>query len=334
MYEKKILVMGGTGAMGMYLVPLLSSMGYTVDVPSLIVPTTEDEHIHYFYANCKDPQILDSLLANDYEAIYDFLIYPGHEFEAVYEKLLQHTKHYIFFSTYRVYAGESPITESSPRLLDVSTNKEFLAVAEHEYSLYKAMAEDVLRKSAYKNYTIVRPSITYSKERFQLVTCEADTVVHRAMAGKTLLLPETAISVQGTMTWAGDTARMLAAILLNENAYGETYTLATAEHHAWGEIAEYYRDLIGLKYEFIPEEDYLSLFGAGNPFPGYQLRYDRLFERKIDNTKILTLAGMKQSELMPLYEGLKKELGALPKDFVWNKNGLNDAMDAYLNNRK
>lgn len=335
MYEKKILVIGGTGAMGMYLVPRLSEMGYEVDVPSLIVPTTDDPHVHYFHADCKDPKVLDELLARNYEAIYDFLIYPRDEFEKVHEKFLQNTKHYIYFSSYRIYAGETPVREDSARLLDSSTDKDFLALAPVEYSLYKAMGEDVLRRSAYKNYTIVRPSITFSKERFQLVTCEADTVVYRARAGKTLILPETAANVRGTLTWAGDTAKMLAAILLNEKAYGEAYTLATAENHTWSEMAEYYKDIIGLKYEFVPEEDYLAAFGysAQHPFPGYQLWYDRLFERVIDNSKILTLAGLEQSELMPVYDGLKKELNALPTDYVWGKNPVNDRMDEYLSRR-
>ena len=42
--------------------------------------------------------------------------------------------------------------------------------------------------------------------------------------------------------------------------------------------------------------------------------YDRLFDRIIDNSKILDVAGMKQEELMPLKEGLRYEISKLPRD--------------------
>ena len=41
--------------------------------------------------------------------------------------------------------------------------------------------------------------------------------------------------------------------------------------------------------------------------PTWQLRYDRMFNRIMDNSKILEVTGMKQSQLMPLYDGLKLE---------------------------
>ena len=333
MSKEKILVIGGTGAMCVYLVPLLAEKGYLVDVPSLELPENDNPSVRYFKADCKNAETLDKLLANGYDAIYDFLIYPGNEFSGVYEKLLKSTEQYIYFSSYRVYAGEAPVTEDSPRLLDVSDDKEYLSVWPQEYSLYKAIDENILREGPYRNYTIVRPSITYSKRRFQLVTLEADTLIARAKAGKTVLLPETAANVQGTLTWAGDTAKMLAAVVCSEKSIGETYTLATAEHHTWKEIAEYYQDLIGLRYEFIPEKDYLDFFGSWRQFSGYQFHYDRLFDRVIDNAKILGLAGLDQKDLMPLYDGLKKELSALPDDAFRSQGDTGRRMDEYLNKR-
>ncbi|NLB40755.1 MAG: hypothetical protein GX815_00555 [Clostridiales bacterium] len=132
------------------------------------------------------------------------------------------------------------ITEASPRLLDVSQDKNYLGWEEIEYSLYKARQEDVLRASYFGNWTIVRPAITFSKFRYQLVTLEANVVIHRAMNKLPVLLPEEALPVQGTMSWAGDVAKMLSRLILNSRAYKETYTLATSEHNSWQEIADYY----------------------------------------------------------------------------------------------
>ena len=93
-----------------------------------------------------------------------------------YKLLLENTKHYIYLSSYRVYADEQhPITESAPRLLDVSDDKEMLET--DTYALAKARQEDILSASSFKNWTAIRPAITFSKRRYQLVTMEANTVV-------------------------------------------------------------------------------------------------------------------------------------------------------------
>ena len=115
------------------------------------------------------------------------------------------------------------------------------------------------------------------------------------------------------MTWAGDVAKMIAALMFNDRAYREIFTVSTSEHHTWGEIAEYYHELIGLKYDWVSNEDYVAAIGSG--IIAYrQLCYDRLFDRIIDNSKILDVAGMKQEELMPLKEGLRYEISKLPRD--------------------
>lgn len=330
---RKVLVLGGTGAMGVYLVPELAARGYEVKVISWDEVVSNNPLISYVKANGKDIEYLKELLKEGFDVIVDFLMYPGNEFNERYELLLQNTDHYFYLSTYRVYDGvEIPITETSPRLLDNSKDKDFLAT--DDYSLFKARGENVLRNSKYNNWTIVRPAITYSKFRYQLVTLEAPVVIARAMQGRTVILPEAALSVQATMSWAGDVAQMFAGLVLNPGAYGEAFTLATAEHRSWGEIAEYYKEIIGLKYIPVDTEDYLKIMG-GTPGARYQLAYDRLFDRIVDNSKVLRVAGLKQENFMPLRQGLKKELSALPKDTVWpDASAIWERMDTYAKAHK
>ncbi len=121
---------------------------------------------------------------------------------------------------------------------------------------------------------------------------------------------------------------MISLLVCNERAKREIFTASTAEHHTWGEIAEYYKELIGLEYIPVNTETYLKL----SPYMTYQLKYDRYFNRIIDNSKILSVTGLKQSELMPLKQGLKKELGALPKDYLWFENDISNKMDEILKN--
>lgn len=336
--QKKVLVPGGTGAMGTYLIPELLKLGYKVDVVSLDDMTSDNPSLRYFKANFKDDAFVSEILKNDYDAIVDFMIYGGSEIKQKCCRLIENCGHYIYLSSYRIYANEEhPITEKSPRLLDVSTDREYLAAADYEYSLYKAIGENVLHESGFNNWTAIRPAITFSKRRFQLTILEADSIIYRARAGKTIILPQEALGVQATMSWAGDVAKMISRLVLNKAAFGEIYTVATAEHNTWETIAEYYKKLIGLKYVAVDKEDFLSCLTKGNKQPiRWQLDYDRLFDRVIDNSKILNIAGIKQSELTTVYDGLKREISGLPEDAFMDcgENQRNLLMDEYIKANK
>ena len=156
--SKKVLVMGGTGAMGVYVVPELRKLGYKVDVLSLDEIHSDDPELRYFVGNGHDEVLLAELFKNNYDGIIDFMIYGTEEFRRHHEMLLKATGHYVYLSSYRVYADSQPITEESPQLLDVSTDEEYLA--NDDYSLYKARGEDILEASPYRNWTAVRPAVT------------------------------------------------------------------------------------------------------------------------------------------------------------------------------
>ena len=165
--------------------------------------------------------------------------------------------------------------------------------------------------------------------RYQLVTLEAANTVGRALAGKKVVVPEQARLKQATLSWGGDVARMIAGLLFNGKALGEDFNVATGEHRSWEEIAAYYHDICGLEAVWVDKEDYLRLL-SDDPYnmgPRWQLEYARLFTRITDNTKVLNATGMKQSELMSLYDGLKLEISRCPKETVWP---VNTAMDEYL----
>ena len=339
MKNNKVLVLGATGAMGKYLVPYLLDMGYSVDAVAMDEFPLAHKNLRSVAMSLPEDNdtAIEELLKNEYNAVVDFLIYhrTDEDFARRMPKFLENTDHYVYLSSYRVYANEEhPIKETSPLLIDVLP-KEAIAERGDDYCLYKARGERILKASGKKNWTAIRPAITYSIGRYQLVTCEANVVYTRAMEGKKLLLPKEAMNVQATMSWAGDVAMMIARLLLNPAAYGETYTVSTAEHHPWEEVASYYEKLIGLKYETIPAEDFVSIMGNPERADGligarWQLCYDRLFDRIVDNSKILNVTGMKQSELMPLYDGLKKVLAQLPEGYKFPIASINERMDKYI----
>ena len=144
--------MGGTGAIGQELVPVLAQ-----EVGNKIVVTSRRkinsvDRIQYVQGNAKSIDFIKSLLENgNFDVIVDFMLYSTNEFRDRQKLLLSSCKQYIFFSSSRVYApSDKPLNEKAVRLLDVSTDKEFLE--DGEYSLTKAAEEDSLKKSEFKNY--------------------------------------------------------------------------------------------------------------------------------------------------------------------------------------
>lgn len=333
MDNKKVLVLGATGAMAVYLIPLLLDKGYTVVGVTLDDVVSHNENLTYIKTNAMDLDFLKAQLQNQYDVVVDFMIYNTLElFEQYYKLFLENTKHYIFFSTYRVYAGDSPICETSKRILDIERPDDF--VTKFEYSIYKAEEEDLLNNSKYNNFTIVRPAITYSKRRFQLVTLEADVLVYRMLKGKTVVLPESAMDKHATMSWAGDVAKMLSSIILNSEAMRQTYTVSTSEHMTWREVAKIYEEIANLKYITVDNETYLDIVADGAVAARQQLLYDRCYDRIVDNSKILALCGMKSRELMPLKEGLTRELKNITIEDVGCNIQINERMDKYIENNK
>ena len=310
--EKSILVLGGTGAMGRYLVPKLADDGYRVDVVSLDDWTSDRANLRYLKANAKDEAVRAQLLANHYDGIVDFMIYhTTPEFRHVAPQMLANTDHYIYLSTYRVFDESVPTDERSPRLWDTVTEPDFHN--SEDYCMFKARGEDWLRASAFGNWTIIRPAITYSQKRCQLTTLEREHFLPLASSGDPIYISEETWNVQATMSWAGDVAEMIRRLMFRPDALRDDFNVCTAEHHTWGEVAAIYGELFGAKVEPVPTDDYLRMWvgDLGNMAAQRQLRYDRFFNRVMDNRKILNFTGMQQSEMMGLADGLAHEHDSL-----------------------
>lgn len=299
---KKALLLGGTGAMGVYLAPELIKSGFRVDITTRSNRHRSGLNVRYIHGDARDDAFLGSVLKERYDVIIDFMVYPTAVFKARVDMLLRSTDRYVFLSTYRVFADSvTPITERSPRLLDVCTDEEYLMT--DEYALQKAREEDILRAHKSKNWTIIRPSITYSRDRFQLGVLEAPFFVSRALEGKPTVFPREMLEKQTTMTWAGDVAKMIHGLILNEDTLGEDYNVVTSEHQAWNTIVEYYQDIIGLRVKNLSLNSFLDIYEGK-----YQVIYDRMYNRVMDNTKVLAATHLRQKDFISLRDGLQLEL--------------------------
>ena len=329
--SKRVLVIGATGAMGRHLVPELVKLGYEVTGVSLDVQENPVPGVTYYTGDCFDKTFLAKLLAQKFDGVVNFMYFGSKNPWSEYMNLfLDNTSHYIFLSSCRVYADEEvPVKETSPRLLEVSKDEALLA--SNDYCLAKARAEDLLWSSHYNNYTIVRPATTFSEMRYQLVTLEAKNTVGRAAKGKKVVVPIQAKDKPATLCWGGDVAKMIARLMFKKETLREAYNVCSSESRTWGEIADYYKDICGLEAVWVDKEDYLKIISPEMRINvRWQLEYARLFRRITDNSKVLALTGLKQEDMMPMYEGLKLEIGNIPSDYVPEDTDIGLRMDEYI----
>ncbi len=273
--------------MGVHLVNILAeNADNSVFVTTRKKRTSSKANVAYITGDAHDSGFLNDVLSREkWDAIVDFMVYNTDEFKSRAEKLLSSCGQYVFLSSSRVYAkSKTPITENSLRLLDVCTDKEFLAT--DEYALTKARQENVLFENPRKNWTIIRPYITYSENRLQLGVLEKETWLFTALNAHALVFSRDIARHTTTLTYGFDVARGIAAIIGKEEAKGEAFHITGNTTIHWQRVFDIYAETLrknGIEIEEILKETNYRLF---NERAKYQLIYDRYFDRVFDNSKI------------------------------------------------
>lgn len=315
----KVLIVGATGAMGKYLTKKTVEAGCLVDAVSLDAVESPLPNLRYIQVkDARDPRFVEEITQNHYDVVVDFMIYGSILFRNIFPQYLKNSGRYFYLSSCRVYANEErPIRETSPRLADVTADEKLLF--SDDYCMLKARGENALRASQYRNWTIVRPSTTYSSKRCQLVTLERRIILEHIRTQKPVLLPETARHIPASLTWGGDVAEMIYRLMLDEKTLCDDYNVTSSESLTWEEIARIYHDIFGLKYEWVDELAY-QRFRDPNFDPDknmaaiWQLKYARLYNREYDNGKILKTTGLRQEDFLTLYQGLSYEKQSILED--------------------
>ena len=335
---KKALLIAGAGTLGGAVYPELLLRGWAVDVVSLEDFQSVMPQLRFIRADA-NRATLERLLAETphYAAIVDFLhIADPEEQRRRIDLCLAHTDQFVFLSSSRAYSDAGGlVTEQTPLWLDATDDADFLA---HDvYAIPKCRGERHLRGLAARNWTIVRPQISFSHYRLDLVSVGAYAILARGRAGKPIPLPVEVRDKLAGISWAGNVGRELAALLGNPRALGEDFTLGTGEALTWGDVAACYEELAGCRFAWIPAEDYLRI-ATPNDFDSRQIIYtDRIFDRRADIGKVLDVTGIASGSFVSCRDAVAHELAFLSErpDLVRRfdapfRHELDARMDAYF----
>lgn len=321
-----ILVLGGTGSMG---VPLVNRLSKTHKVYVTSRSKRESSaNIEYIQGNAREKDFVVTLLSmRKWDAIIDFMVHTADSLTELSSLFLENAKQYVFISSARVYSQtEAKITEDTPRLLDVSTDTEYLKT--NEYALAKAREEDILFKSGKNNFTIIRPTITYNTYRLQLGVLEKESWLYRALHGRSIVFSEDINDKLTTMTLGDDVSEGIASVIGSEKALGEAFHITCPVSLPWHEVLATYLSV--LKKHLGKDVPVVMTKKSTNlkfPWRVYQLIYSRYFNRTFDNSKIAQFCDINSFTLPQ--EGLARCLEAFlaaPKfsNIPWDLEAVND----------
>lgn len=284
----RVLVFGGTGAMGKALVKLLLQYGHQVTVTSRSSNTGKtlfNNRLTYLKGNAHNEDFILGIVSEHWDVIVDFMVYSTEEFKNRLSIVLNATDQYFFLSSARVYADHPLITETSARLLETCDDREYIKT--DEYALAKARQENLLLESELKNWTVIRPYITFSEDRLQLGAFEKEDWLYRALRGRSIVFSKDVAGKYTTLTYGEDVARGIVSLMGKSVATGKIFHIASETPIRWKDVLDVYLKVLsnnGIRPNVFWIDNSTGLSEImGNQ---YQVNYDRLYNRKFVSIKI------------------------------------------------
>ena len=258
--NKRVLLIAGGGTLGTYVSEELLRLGAFVEVICPEEKTSNNERLLFHQSLATEELLSDLFSKKHYDGIVNFIHYSKVEdYKKIHPLLISNTDHLIFLSSYRVYADEQhPISENAPRLADILADRDFFE--REDYALPKARCEDYLRQEhAGEPWTIVRPVISFSDKRLDLLLYSGTDVLNYASQDKEMLMPNFVKNYSAGIDWAGNSGKLIANLLFKSDAIGEAFTVYSGHGLTWAEVAEKYSKLTGVKIRWCDEDEFVCL---------------------------------------------------------------------------
>jgi nucleoside-diphosphate-sugar epimerase len=320
-----VLLIGGTGVIGNSLTERLVGKNINVYVTTRNRSLQSFDNVTFLHGDSLNTNFIKEVTsALSFDVIIDFMVYRTQLFKSLIDIYLGSCKHYIFLSSYRVYSdshGEK-LTEKSLRILDDNRVGNRYRMSE-EYAIKKAKQEDILFAHAKNNWTVLRPSIIFGINRFQLFCFEANLFMPRIERNKPVVIPENIRSIKTTHTFSDVAAEYIELLLCKSAAFGEVFNLCGDRYMVWGDILDFYRENFNARFNEIDYQTFKTLY-----VNEYQVRYDRMVNRELSNMKLKSLIGYQVLESN--FSDLLMTSIKRSKNYVFEGGRINGRMDKIL----
>lgn len=315
-----ILVIGGTGVMGAPLVEILSEdTSNNVYVISRHKKSSKKNNLHYIVADAFDIDSMRRILLDKshgkFDSVVDFMVYKVDSYKEFLDMYLANSKQYIVLSTACVYQEPTPgdkITEETPRLIDLYSEEK--RNDNHSYHIMKSNLDNIVFASHNKNYTMVRPHITFNTDKHLMVLWHKEMWLYRALHDKEIVLPKDALDCVQTVTYGGEAAYAISKLVGNSQAMGEVINIASDITITWREYIDMVADILPrvcgkeLKIKWVETAKEIS--DAVSAADDFNMK-DHLVRREFDIRKLRNIGG-EDIVFTPIKSNLEKCL----KDFI------------------
>ena len=314
----KVLVIGGTGTIGLGIVKECIKKGYdTFTISRGLHNSRLPKECKIILGDIKkEAEIKETLADYNFDVIFDGLVFRLPNLKSSIELYRNKCKHYIFVSTTGIYSRQ----EKSSIKENYSKGR-----IQWEYNEGKINCEKYLlanKDNLPFNFTIVRPSVTYGDRRIPYTIVDRKrqwSLIERIQNNKPIVGCN---NVLFSICHLDDFSRGVVGLFMNEKAYGEAFHIGGPKAVRWDDVISEIEKIMNKKANIIHIDcEILKIY---YPEMYYEIKYNKSDEMILDNKKIentvehfcpkVSLAeGIKRT-----YNTLQKEQSETPEDTYWN----------------
>ncbi len=144
---------------------------------------------------------------------------------------------------------------------------------------------------------------------------EKEAWLYRALQGRTIVFSEDIIDKLTTLTYGLDVASAIAALIGEPRILGEAYHITQNDSVSWRQVLDLYLKVLEKHHGRKPKVALLDMKRFSRCKKAvYQIKYDRMFNRTFDNSKIAQFVNVNA------FHSLEQRLERCLEEFLENQN--------------
>lgn len=234
----RVLVVGGTGLIGLPVVKKIISCGHEVITVARHFSEEIPQGVVQLKGDIRNLELMRQKLKDLYfDVVIDFLSFDPSQLQSTLGLVSGRCGQYVFISSSAVYRYEEEVINEDMAILGDERRK---------YSMGKVSCESLVKEICERErfpYTIVRPGIIYGKGVLPYGLPYPNpgygkhwVIIQRILEGKPILLPRESAGESHVFTYADDFASWISQLIGNKDAYCQTVHVLGQRWYTWKEL--------------------------------------------------------------------------------------------------